>query len=107
MNQWQCQACGGVYTDLLPDGLRYFHVCPPLSRPELAAAEAAGRIAFPPGETVDDALSRRVYVRQSHRDENVVPSHDPTQPPTIKNAGRGRRWLPPASLPGPIVVPDV
>jgi hypothetical protein len=28
----KCKACGGVYDDVLPDGMRYFHVCPPLTR---------------------------------------------------------------------------
>ncbi len=27
---WRCRTCGGVYPDSQPDGMRYFHACPPL-----------------------------------------------------------------------------
>lgn len=34
MSHWRCKSCKGEYTDPLPDGTRYFHVCPPLVDPE-------------------------------------------------------------------------
>jgi len=37
----QCQACKGTYTDTLPDGTLYFHVCPPLAAWEVRKAIAA------------------------------------------------------------------
>jgi hypothetical protein len=67
----QCRACGGVYAPILPDGLRYFHACPPLSAHELAAAVAAGTVVLPKGETPDQAVHRRTYPRPGARDENI------------------------------------
>lgn len=40
----RCRACGGVY-EPVQDGVSYFHVCPPLSAAEVAAAIDAGKIA--------------------------------------------------------------
>ena len=103
----QCRSCGGKYVDVLPDGMRYFHHCPPLSAPELAAAVAAGAVALPPGETVQQALRRRTYQRKGQRDENVLRGDDPGQPPRNKAEGKGVVTLPEAADASPLVVVDV
>jgi len=102
----QCNACGGIYAPVLPDGHQYFHVCPPLSVVELAAAIAAGQVQLPPGETPDQAVTRRIYQRWNARDENVVASKDPAQPTTIKSAGAGVKpaLVPVGSASGGVVV---
>ncbi len=48
--RWRCRSCGGTYDDAGPDGMLYFHACPPRHRPE-------GTLEPRPG----------------HRDENPVP----------------------------------
>lgn len=27
---WRCRSCGGVYPAVQPDGMLYFHACPPV-----------------------------------------------------------------------------
>jgi hypothetical protein len=39
----QCNTCGGTYVDVLPDGTRYFHACPPLAKWEIDQLIAAGQ----------------------------------------------------------------
>lgn len=70
-DQVQCLACGGVYRPILPDGMAYFHACPPLSLPELAAAVAERRVILPAGESVEEAIQARTYLRSDTRDENA------------------------------------
>ena len=96
----KCTACGGTYEPILPDGMQYFHRCPPLSRVELAAAVAAGKVALPANETVDDAVARRTYERTNQRDENIQ-STAPNGPATMKAAGAGT--TPQAPAPSPVV----
>jgi len=67
----KCQSCGATYEPIQRDGSQYFHACAPLSRSELKAAVAAGKIKLPKGETVDDAHARRTYERPNKRDENL------------------------------------
>lgn len=45
-----CKACGGVYNPIQADGTQYFHVCPPLSVPELRNAIAKGTIVLAPAD---------------------------------------------------------
>ena len=97
----QCNTCGGTYEPVQADGMRYFHVCPPLSAPELQAAVDAGKVELPKGETVDDAVSRRTYRRANHRDETVVPATDRTTAGRPKSIGLGVTELEPA--PDPII----
>lgn len=98
----QCLACGGVYEPIGADGVQYFHRCPPLSRPELAAAVAAGRIALPKGETVDDAVLRRPYERARLRDENL-PSTDAADAGQLRAAGAGVETIVETTPPAPPV----
>lgn len=85
----QCLTCGGTYAPILPDGMQYFHVCPPLSVPELEAAVTAGKVVLPKDETAEIAVQRRMYERAQKRDENVVPSLAANTPATMKSAGKG------------------
>jgi len=96
----KCNACGGTYEPVLPDGMEYFHKCPPLSVVELAAAVAAGKVQLPALETPDVAVTRRIYERSNARDENI--QVDPrTGAVTIKSAGAGT--TPQAAAPPPVV----
>lgn len=67
----QCQTCGGIYEDLLPDHTRYFHACSPLSRPEFEAAVLNGTITLRKDETAEQAFDRRSWPRPNARDENI------------------------------------
>lgn len=98
----RCNACGGDYDTVLADGMLYFHVCPPLSAVELAAAVTAGKVTLPNGETPEEAVTRRTYERASKRDENVEPSPDRDKPTRLKKAGAGVTRVP--DVPSPIVV---
>jgi hypothetical protein len=90
----KCIACGGVYRPVQADGSRYFHVCSPPSRDDVAAAIREGRIGYPPGTkqsdfvlkvvtsdeimvsperlAADHWLTHHHLRRHNHRDENVV-----------------------------------
>jgi hypothetical protein len=103
----KCLSCGGVYNPVGPDGLAYYHVCPPLSAAELRAAVLQLKVVLPVGETADDAIQRRIYLRQQRRDETIVPNVDPTKPGTIKAAGKGTEAAPdptPALDTTPVIV---
>lgn len=104
MAHLQCQSCGGTYDTVLPDGLRYFHVCPPLSLVELAAAVKDGRVTLHTGETVADAFQRRTYERASKRDERAVQLTRPDTPPQIVSEGKGTRPVPVDVDAAPVVV---
>lgn len=90
----QCNACGGRYFPAQRDGIRYYHVCPPRSRVELARLLVAGTLGYPPGTTAatfagvatpvgsaipgwalaaaDGWLQVRSFRRPNHRDENIA-----------------------------------
>lgn len=103
----ECLTCRGTYDDVLPDGSQYFHVCPPLSLPELQAAVDDGRVLLIPPETVDEAHSRRLYQRTLARNENVAPSAVKGQPPKIIAVGRDtREVILQIGPPSVVVVPD-
>lgn len=107
MARVQCVTCGGVYDTVLPDGYEYYHVCPPLSAPELAQAVADGKVVLPKDETPDDAVARRVYLRKSARNENVRAADDPSKPATPIALGQGTQPAPapdPAVAVGPVTV---
>ena len=106
MARVRCVTCGGVFDQMLADGTRYFHVCTPLSSAELRAAIAANRVRLPPGETVEDALTRRQYQRTRRRDENIVRPVDDATSPSIRLPGRGVVPAAPSSDTDEVVVPD-
>lgn len=84
----ECNSCGATYDTVQADGTEYFHACAPLSAPELAAKIAAGKVVLPGGETVDQAVQRRVYERANKRDENPV-SAKPADAGSMKSPGDG------------------
>lgn len=112
----QCRSCGGTYEPILPDGLEYYHACPPLSGVELRQAHADNSptltraqhqqldvaMAFdrdhPPAagalSAVDQVLTTLVVERPNRRDENVVRPVDPDKPAVMKRAGAGVLDLP-------------
>jgi len=67
MPKYRCNNCQGEYWDPLPDGMRFFHTCPPVINPETL------EISYPEG----------------HRDENIVQERD-GGPVRIKAEGKGR-----------------
>ena len=97
----QCLSCGGIYSPTNADGTAYYHACPPLSAPELAAVVAKGKIALPAGETVDVAIARRSYERANKRNENP-PSTSPADAGKLTSPGAGVVDV--AALPTPTVV---
>jgi len=34
MARFRCLTCGGEYDDVSPDGVRYYHTCPPITDPD-------------------------------------------------------------------------
>lgn len=88
----RCKSCGGEYQDVSPDGLRYFHVCPPL---EICHVDRAGALSDVERKDVqpgDKVLSSRFVPRPNHRDENVIVSgYDKAGNPitAAKSAGAG------------------
>lgn len=99
----KCKACGAEYDPVQADGMEYYHQCGPLSRVELAAAVQRGKLTLPAGESVDDAIARRVYERANKRDENV-PSTRATDSGRVKAAGAGADPIADPA-PGRVVVP--
>jgi rubredoxin len=73
MARWKCKSCDGEYDDLLPDGTRYFHACPPVRDPDT-------------GEFVP---------RKDPRDENVLVELDGkgVKVVKVKAEGKGRDKL--------------
>jgi len=98
----ECQSCGGRYEPIQADGTQYFHRCPPLSAVELQKAVDDGRVKLPDGETVDDAILRRVYERANLRDENRA-STKAAAADTPRLEGDGAVEIV-STQPGPVVV---
>lgn len=106
----KCNACGGEYDDVQADGVRYFHVCPPLQlvRVKLSNGTLRDLASNVTVETFDDPIlgkgTRRTFDpplpkdavflgvtfqnRANHRDENV-PSKLETATGTVKAIGAG------------------
>lgn len=94
----KCNTCGGTYEPVLPDGMEYYHACPPLAGHEITAGLEAGtvRLTRKQRDALDAAidLDARVPVegdaptrealalaaivieRPNRRDENVTPHRD-------------------------------
>jgi hypothetical protein len=118
MARLRCDTCAGVYDDVSADGVAYFHVCPPLSAAEIAAALRAGDLTIDadkaavalrqPAQLVDEpraafvdrlvqaAADRGALRRPGHRDENPPA-------PAKPSAGRTAR----VTRAGATPVPDV
>ena len=128
MARQQCLSCNGIYDDVGPDGVRYFHACPRLSAVELRTKHAAGTLTLsvataarlaaaiaadaavpgPPGAAshVEDFWGSLTVARLQARDENLVASLVPGAPASIKAAGAGVALLPPApATPDVVVLP--
>lgn len=119
----KCLACGAEYEPVQGDGLLYFHVCPPLSRSEVAGLLAVGKLAYAKGKTIDDyiaiaaatgvpvdqapllaaddLLATATYERGNKRDENVL-SIAEEHAGVLKSEGAGVVEI--ASKPAAIVV---
>lgn len=100
MARVRCNACGGDYDPVGRDGVRYFHVCPPLEIvtvadglgvvSEIALGTDHGKIIVRTDEERREAekdprvvgnvvveRARRLELREGHRDENPQPGDLP------------------------------
>ena len=89
MTLYECRACHGVFEEVLRDGARYFHACPPVAN--VSYQPDPHKDAYDPRETVE---------RQGHRDENSsgVPrppgdESDEAREARMKAPGAGRERL--------------
>ncbi len=73
MSRWECLSCGGVYEDVLPDGMLYFHACPPTR-------------AHPTD-------SNRTIPIPKRRNENVIGGEGEDRR-NIRAKGKGRKGIP-------------
>lgn len=85
-----CLTCGGVYADVLPDGLLYFHACPPLSDSEVGV-----KLGLPADAATWSPVQRQQVAaypraRSNHRDENR-PGTRAIDHNQLKAAGQGVR----------------
>jgi hypothetical protein len=90
----KCGTCGGEYDSVLPDGMRYFHACPPvrfvlvtrkrqplyvqpanLLVDDVVTVTAGGKTREISSSAMlvdDDFMFTRMGPRPGHRDENVI-----------------------------------
>lgn len=84
----KCLTCNGLYLPMLPDGMKYFHACPPLSDAEVKAALTLdpddAKLSPAQLSTVRAAPRARVNAR----DENV-PTTNAGDAGKMKAAGGG------------------
>lgn len=107
----QCESCGGTFASVVPDGLEYYHACPPITRVRVkrgAAWVEVPLVAVLPTDTIevrragvvvettvalvqpdDVRLGDTIAERPDRRDEHVVPRRDPAEPRRIKAEGLG------------------
>lgn len=86
MARKRCNACGGTYRDVLPDGSEYFHVCAPIVRYRVRRADGSEAMIRPADlQESDQVLSEIMRPRPNHRDENAVR--------VIEEGGRRRRVI--------------
>lgn len=69
----KCNTCGGTYEPILPDGMQYFHTCPPLSVVELRQALTDGTVQL------SRADAQRLRSAQNTDAQQPVPTGDPTR----------------------------
>ena len=121
----ECLTCGGRYEPLLPDGLQYFHACPPLAVHELKAglegetirlsradaqrladAEEADRTAPRADDEptrADEVLATITIERPNKRDENIRPGAGTKDSGSrLKAEGAGVVELEPDEPSGPV-----
>lgn len=92
MATMKCKTCGGEYVDVLPDGLRYFHACPPIERAHIERLGVQSDIDAKDVKVGDTVLKTFAIQRPNARDENVViTGYDKSGDPitAMKSAGAG------------------
>lgn len=94
MSRWRCNSCGGTYSDVLPDGILYFHACPP---DRVGAGGERIPIANPRDENIRPGVTIAIQsggpTRVMGPDGQVIDA-DPDHPPIIRE-GEGRTLLVP------------
>lgn len=66
MRTYKCNSCGGTYSDVMPDGGAYYHVCPEGARNEnvrLDVIERDGKLFVQTGSFQDEAGPQLVEVQ--------------------------------------------
>ena len=111
----ECNTCKGRYAPLLPDGTRYFHACPPLTRVAVTRADEpivvdlsavlptdrvtvlrAGVLVTVPVVALQAGDERQGDIqveRPDKRDENIVNRPDDRRHGKPKLEGNGTREL--------------
>lgn len=84
MAKYECPVCHGISIDPQAEGVTFFHACPPLSGPELAAMPAAQARELAPElpaaftrADIDRVLGARSIERPGARNENIAPGQPP------------------------------
>jgi hypothetical protein len=85
----KCLTCNGVYAPLLPDGMRYFHACPPLTDADVIATLGLPLVVATWTAAQQAAFAAASRVRPNARDENIVPPARVGDPVVIKSPGLG------------------
>ncbi len=92
----RCKSCLGVYVTLLPDGMEYYHACPPDTMVTVKRGGAPREVKLADVQAGDVEVSRRHVDRADHRDENIVVIRNDKGDVTtrIKSEGRGTEPAP-------------
>lgn len=100
MAKFKCVACGGTYDDVLPDGMAYYHACPP-EVIQHATFDNAGKLLTPekrvPLEGARDERPTPGNLYVDGKSSIAVPNPEERgkvffveSPPTIVSEGKGR-----------------
>ncbi len=71
MPRFRCNACRGEFDDVLRDGVRYFHACPPQLLVTVERGAATLEVRLDRVLAGDVEISRRSIERANRRNENV------------------------------------
>jgi hypothetical protein len=89
MARYQCNVCGGIYISPQPDGLRYFHRCPPRAAVRVRRPNGTEAIVDPADVAIVDTVLEQTFLeRPDARDENVVAVAEGESQPKHDGAGR-------------------
>ncbi len=84
----KCNTCGGTYAPILPDGMRYFHACPPLHRVRVKHQDGTTAVVDVDKVVPTDERLEDVFVeRADKRDENVMLNGAGTVKPKAEGKG--------------------
>lgn len=67
----KCNTCAGIYDAVTPEGLAYFHACPPLRQLRVQELDGTYSTVDPGTQGVRRVVGERFTPRPNRRDENV------------------------------------